>query len=87
MQLTEHRILGYIRYVDGIRIVCNINGKLSEFSTTSPKVKFTLELGENCKDITIMKSKNSVANAMYRKPTAFRFVTPNASIKYMGSDT
>jgi len=54
MQLTEHRILGYFRYVDGIRIIyneksTNINGMLSEFSTTSPKLKFTPELGEHGK--------------------------------------
>ena len=54
MQLTEHRILGYFRYVDDIQIIWNekstdINGMLSEFSTTSPKLEFTSEQEENGK--------------------------------------
>jgi len=56
MQLTENRILGYFRYVDDSRIICNekstdIQGILSEFSATSPKLKFTSELEENGKII------------------------------------
>jgi len=53
---------------------------LSEFSTKSSKLKFTSELEENGKliflDIIIMKSKNPVANAIYRKPTATDSVIP-----------
>lgn len=85
MQLTEHWIIGHFRYVDDIRIIfneksTNINGMLSEFSTKSSKLKFTSELEENGKliflDIIIMKSKNPVANAIYRKPTATDSVIP-----------
>jgi len=57
-----------------------INGMLSEFSTTSPKLKFTSELEENRKinflDITITKSQNSVANAIYKKPTTTDSIIP-----------
>jgi hypothetical protein len=85
MQLTEHITLGYFRYVDDIRIIyneksTNINGMLSEFSTRPPKLKLTSELEEKGKiiffDITIMKSKNSVAKAIYRKPTATDCIIP-----------
>ena len=52
----------------------------SEFSITSPKLKFRSELEENSKinflDITNTKSQNSVANAIYRKSTATDCIIP-----------
>jgi hypothetical protein len=85
MQLTEHKVLGYFRYVDDIRIIYNekpknINGMLSELSTKSPKLQFTSQRGENGKInflvISIMKSRNSVVNAIYSKPTATDCIIP-----------
>ena len=86
--LLEHRIMGYLRYVDDILIVykndtTNIYDVLNLFNNTMPTMKFTLEEEKENKisflDITISKEENNISLNICRKPTTTDTIIPSDS--------
>ena len=83
--LTQHKIIGYFRYVDDILIVydsttTDIHNVLAQFNNSAPSLTFTMEKEkDNCinfLDVSIIKHNNSLHFKIYRKPTATDTIIP-----------
>ncbi len=77
--LTQHKTVGYFRYVDDILIACDSTNTdsytvLAQFNNSAPSLTFTMEMQKddciNFPAVSIIKQHNSLPFKIYRKPTA-----------------